>query len=238
MAGVNLFNRYGIINGHSYNSEDFKLLGPRENLSRVGRKEGLRLPDYHDQSKVRKVIQELGNKKEISNILRGPRYPIKLDKIPDTDLGTVVQTAVGKVARLFVERYHNSFFNFTRSHELPYNMKIIPASGYKRLVEKLVHEPVIAVLFPLALYGLPVWKQIEIIKDFPDNMMLSGPLDLLQAVCVYPEFFLNGCHSYDTLAVKWGNSSMVLAVNHDRAIADYRYNLAATEYFSGVLVIE
>lgn len=237
MDTVSLFNRYGIVHGHSFNKEQFELMWPiKKGTSK--KRQIFHLPDEDDQLKVQKITGKIESNGEISDILKGPRYPIKLDKISNTDLGTAVQAAVSKVARVFTARYLGSSFNFSRYNELPHNMKVVSSSGYNKVIQKLRHGPVVGVLFPLALYGLPVWEQLKIIKDFPDNMALSGPLDILQAACTYPEFILKGRHSYDALGVKWGNSSLVLAVNDDRAIVDYRYNVEATQYFSGVLVIE
>ena len=159
------------------------------------------------EGKSRELIAEIGENKDLANLLKGVYLPIVLPKLKNfSDYGqTLEQIFLPAVKLAYEKQFPGRKFVNHRENDLAKKVSIIPESRHNELVAKMEKGIVVALYFPNPLSGFSVLAAREQMAFLPKGLMLAGGFDAMTAQTMYPDILARDFHTpgYDLSALSW-----------------------------------
>jgi len=142
--------------------------------------------DFEQRSEV--LLGKLKRHEWLAPILNGAHMPICLPQCVIGDYGRLVdELFLPGVKKAYETEFSDRHFHDRMSGKLHGQLAIADDSCQERLIKKIATEPVVGILFPVALQGYSVLAAREQMASLPEGFVLSGVLDSCIAMAAYPD---------------------------------------------------
>lgn len=193
------------------------------------------------ERRANKLIEQLSADPRLSNLLKGVHLPIVLPQMPVDDYGKVLdEVFLTAVEKAYAAAFPGRPFNNYRKGDLAGKVTIITETRHEQLLAKMSAGTVVGIYFPTTLQGFSIPAVREQMASLPENVILSGGLDIAMAMAMYPEILARDFHTpgLDLAALQWSSAAYSL---YFRAHGDCLYfggrGLDAHDYCSGGLLL-
>lgn len=142
--------------------------------------------DFEQRSKV--LLGKLQLDERLAPILNGAHMPICLPQCEIGDYGRLVdEMFLAGVKKAYETEFSDRHFHDGMSGKLRGQLAIADDSCQERLIKRMATEPVVGIVFPIALQGYSVLAAREQMASLPEGFVLSGVLDACVAMAAYPD---------------------------------------------------
>ncbi len=162
---------------------------------------------------ARAIIAEIGDDRQISNLLKRTHLPIFFPRHDIGDnYGEKLKSAyLAAVKTSYLKSFPQREFKNWPAGELDGQVKVVSGTRHERLIEIMRQRSVVGVYFPNPLQGFSIPGDREMIQMFPRQCLLSGAIDTAVAMTIYPQTLARDPNTptLDCAAVQWqdpGNS--------------------------------
>ena len=171
---------YGFLDGDG----DFIFNAPSMKPSKIGSL--VDAADFKQRSEM--LIGKLQRDERLAPILNGVHLPLCLPMCDIGDYGRLVsELFLPQVKRAYESTFANHHFQDSMLGKLNDQLTITRGSRQERLIEKMATEPVVGIMFPVALQGYSVQAAREQLASLPEEFVLSGVLDTCVAIITYTD---------------------------------------------------
>lgn len=206
------------------------------------------------------IIQRLRSNPKLANVLNGCHLPLLLPQLPAryygnwkdrllgraNDYGTLLKDRfLPAVERAYQAKLPNWRLDNPMEEQLSRQISVVAESRHGRLIEQMLAGSVVALYFPVALESLSVDACRQLIKDLPEEFLLSGGVDTAMALATHPDLLGIDRRTPELLmaGVQWNPiPTQILGVsNWSDALSLTNFVTAHREggaYSAGLLVIE
>lgn len=123
----------------------------------------------------------------LSNLLNGVWLPICFPHMEIGDYGQILEEVfLASAEKSYKDQFPGQNFNNYRKGELAGKVKIVAGSRHERLLEKMKEGPVVGIQF-FPMQGFSYDASREQIVSFPESFLLSGGIDTMTTVAMYPD---------------------------------------------------
>ena len=187
----------------SDNPKWFYKLGDFSNDEGVILNSLVKYSDLKRPEDAKKALVELSNNinsdNKIKNLNKGPRVAFALNKLVINDIGEYIESILLKVlAKSFHDCHPEHHFKAVIQDKTFLKGKLSPTpnTGYSEFIEALRSSNICGYYYPQALQEYSIDSQIEQMEDFKgnNNMCLSGPLEIGNALIASPNLIINEDH--------------------------------------------
>jgi len=187
------------------------------------------------------ILKQIKSDKQLVNLLKGVYLPIVLPQMAGNDYGQMLgEVFLTAVERSYTTTFTDRSFNNYQRGELTGKITIAVGVRHEQLIAKMAVGSVVGIYFPTALHGFSIPAAREQMASLPDNVILSGGLDIAVAMAMYPEILAHDFNTpgLDMAALQFGSADYSLFFNaFDSRLRFIRRGLGAYGYFSGGLLL-
>ena len=186
------------------------------------------------------IMGQIEANRQVANAKNGLCLPVIMPKHDIDDYGQVLEDLYLKmVEAAYKKAFSNRTFENCRRGELTGQVQVVPETRHDRLLSLMCERSVVGVYNPI-FQGFGLEADRAIMKLFPDNWLLAGPIDTAMAI-VGPSATLASdfnTPALDCAAVQWQDPEVSLCFIPDdsRLFFDDR-SLRASECFSGGVLV-
>ncbi|MBI5022778.1 MAG: hypothetical protein HZC05_01260 [Candidatus Magasanikbacteria bacterium] len=170
------------------------------------------------EARATAILTQVKADKKLANLLKSVHLPIVLPQMMVNDYGKVLDDVfLAAVERAYTAAFPGRPFNNYRKGDLAGNdlagkVTIVPDTRHEQLIAKMAAGTVVGIYFPTALQGFSVPATREQMASLPDNVILSGGLDIATAMTMYPEVLARDWHTpgLDMAALQWSSADYSL----------------------------
>lgn len=165
------------------------------------------------EGRANKLIEQLSADPRLSNLLKGVHLPILLPQMPVDDYGKVLdEVFLTAVWKAYTAAFPGQPFNNYCQGNLAGKVTIITETRHEQLLAKMSAGTVVGIYFPTAFQGFSIPAAREQMIFLPENVILSGGLDIAMAMAMYPEILARDFHTpgLDLAALQWSSADYSL----------------------------
>lgn len=189
------------------------------------------------------LVSQLRRNSLLSNLLEGVFIPVCFPKLEISDYGkSLEEIFLAAAEKAYSEQFPGRTFNNYRKGELAGKVEIISGSRHGKLLAKMAEGPVVGILlFPMQGFSINASRQQ--IPVLPEELLLSGAIDIMTAVTMYPDVLGRDFNTpgYLCSANSWRSAEYSLYAGADGDDFSFAHtgNLAVADvyYSSGLLFI-
>lgn len=193
------------------------------------------------ERRANKLIEQLSAEPSLSNLLKGVYLPILLPQMPVDDYGKVLdEVFLTAVEKAYTAVFPGRPFNNYCKGNLAGKVTIITETRHEQLLAKMSVGAVVGIYFPTAFQGFSIPAVREQMISLPENVVLSGGLDIAMALIMYPEILARDFHTpgLDLAALQWSSADDSLCFKAvDGYLSFGSRGLGAGGYYSGGLLL-
>jgi len=164
------------------------------------------------QRRSEELIASLKADEQLANLLKGVCLPILVPKLANGfDYGQVMEEGLRVVEKAYCRAFPDREFCDCLKGELAGKVKVAHPS-HEMLIKISMNEPRVGLYFPNPLQGFSVKAARAQMSDLPMELSLSGGLDTMVAMAMYPDVLARDHQTpgLDMAALSWGSSGDLL----------------------------
>lgn len=181
--------------------------------------------------KIQILLDQLEGDPLLQNLLKGAWFPVVFPQMEIDDYGKSLEEIFMAVAeKSYQEQFPAREFKNHNKGELVNKVGIISGSRHEKLLAKMAEGPVVGIQF-FPMQGFSINASREQMSLLPESLLLSGSIDILTAVSMYPDILgrdLNTTIAYLCSAnyLQSSEHSLRMSANEDSLIFDNTHFLA------------
>ena len=192
-------------------------------------------------ARAKAIIEQVKSDPQLANLLKGVHLPIVLPQMLVADYGqTLDEVFLTAMEKAYIAAFPGRRFDNYRKGDLTNKVIMAPNTRHEQLLAKMGAGAVVGVYFPTALQGFSIPASREQMSTLPDNIILSGGLDIAMAMVMYPEVLAKDYNTpgLDMAALQWASADASLCFKARGAYLVFDGgSLRARGYYSGGLLL-
>jgi hypothetical protein len=225
----------------------FLLIQPKLNYGRLitlateRLQQGTIMSGAEFEARATAILKLVKADRQLANLLKGVHLPIVLPQMRVDNYGKALdEVFLTAVERAYTAAFPDRSFNNYLKGDLDGKVTIAANTRHEQLIAKMSAGAVVGIYFPTALQGFSIPADREQMASLPDNIILSGGLDIAMVMAMYPEVLARDFNTLglDMAALQWGSADFSLCFKAcDGNLGFVRRFLGAHGDFSGGLLL-
>lgn len=194
------------------------------------------------ESRAKAILKQIKADKQLANLLKGVHLPIVLPQMAVGDYGQVLEDIfLPAVEKSYTAAFPSRSFYNNRKGNLVGQVMIVANTRHEQLLAQMSQKAVVGIYFPAALQGFSIPASREQMTSLPDNIILSGGLDIAMAMAMYPKTLARDFNTpgLDMSALLWssGDYSLFFEASGDSLDFDHGVLYVGGYYSGGLLLL-
>ena len=143
-------------------------------------------------ARAKAIIGQVKANQKLANLLKGVYLPIVLPQMLVADYGqTLDEVFLTAMEKAYIAAFPKRSFNNHLQNNLAGKVTVAPNTRHEQVLAKMGAGSVVGVYFPTALQGFSIPASREQMASLPENVILSGGLDIASAMVIkFPKSWL------------------------------------------------